>query len=210
MKNLYLIIINAVLFVAVVVLYILYFMGGKAPASVGKINSNDSVIMSIPKDGIVYINIDTVLQNYDMYHVLSVELQEKLKTSEAQFASKQQSFQKEVEDFQYKVDRGLLTRSEAEEQQQQLAMKQQSLYQLQDNLQMQLAEQEQVAQRKVLNSIMVYLDNLEKSGTFHYQFVLGTTFGGNILYANENKNITQAVIRGLNEEYQEEMDKKGK
>ena len=209
MKNLSLII-NAVLFVAVVVLYVLFFTGGKAPASMSEIQKNDTSSLSLAREGIVYINIDTVLQNYDMYHTLSNNLQEKLKTSEAQLAEKQKSFQKEVSDFQYKVERGLLTRSEAEIQQQQLAQKEQSLYQLQNDLQMQLAEEEQVAQNKVLNSIMVYLDKLEETGTYQYQFVLGTTFGGNILYADENKNITEAVIKGLNEEYKKTIEKQNK
>ena len=75
---------------------------------------------------------------------------------------------------------------------------------------MQLAEEEQVAQNKVLNSIMVYLDKLEETGTYQYQFVLGTTFGGNILYADENKNITEAVIKGLNEEYKKTIEKQNK
>ena len=209
MKNLSLII-NGVLFVAVVVLYVLFFTGGKAPSAMNEARKNDTSSLAMAQEGIVYINIDTVLQNYDMYHALSNNLQDKLKTSEAQLATKQQAFQKEVSDFQYKVDRGLLTRSEAEQLQQQLAQKEQSLYQLQNNLQMQLAEEEQVAQRKVLNSIMVYLDNLEESGAYQYQFVLGTTFGGNILYADENKNITGAVIKGLNEEYQKTVEKKDK
>jgi len=209
MKNLSLIL-NAVLFVAVIVLYILFFVGGKAPIAVGAMNRNDTTSLSGTQSGIVYINIDSVLQKYDMYHALSDNLQEKLKTSEAQLATKEQSLRREMEDFQYQVDRGLVTRSEAADLQQQLAQKEQSLYQLQNSLQMQLAEEEQVSQRKVLNSIMVYLENLEESGAYQYQFVLGTTFGGNILYADENKNITQAVIQGLNEEYKKTSEKRTK
>ncbi len=209
MKNL-LLILNAVLFVAVIVLYILFFTGGKAPVAVGAMNRNDTTSLSGTQSGIVYINIDSVLQKYDMYHALSDNLQEKLKTSEAQLAAKEQSLRREMEDFQYKVDRGLVTRSEAADLQQQLAQKEQSLYQLQNSLQMQLAEEEQVAQRKVLNSIMVYLENLEESGAYQYQFVLGTTFGGNILYADENKNITQAVVQGINEEYKKTSEKRTK
>ncbi len=209
MKNLSLIL-NAVLFVAVIVLYVLYFIGGKSPAATHETGKNDTSGVEIAQEGIVYINIDSVLQKYDMYHDLSGDLQDKLKTSEAQLATKEQSLRKEMEDFQYKVDRGLVTRSEAAELQQQLAQKEQSLYQLQNSLQMQLAEEEQVAQHKVLNSIMVYLESLERSGAYQYQFVLGSTFGGNILYADESKNITQAVVRGLNEEYKVTREQKEK
>ena len=72
---------------------------------------------------------------------------------------------------------------------------------------MQLAEKEQVAQRKVLNSIMEYLKSLEETGETNYQFVLGTNFGGNVLYAHDNMDITHSVIQGLNEVYAKTKDK---
>ena len=148
------------------------------------------------------MNIDSVLNNYDMYADIQVELQAKMKTSEAQLASQQSSLQKDAQDFQYKIDRQLVTRAEAEKIQQELMAKEQSLYQLQQSLQMELAESEQVAQRKVLNSIMEYLAGLEEAD--EYQYILGTTFGGNILYANEGLNITKAVVQGINKRYNEE------
>jgi len=208
MKNLSLIL-NAVLFAAVIFLYLFVFVIDSDEKSGTKTVrvANDSTLAAIAERGIVYINIDSVLNNYDMYFDIQADLQEKLKTSDAQLTSQQQKLQKEMEDFQYKIDRGLVTRAEAGELQQQLAQKEQALYQLQQNLQMQLAEEEAVAQRKVLNSIMEYLEKLEKSGIYQYQFVLGTTFGGNILYANEEMNITDVVSEGLNEEYRNAKEK---
>jgi outer membrane protein len=73
---------------------------------------------------------------------------------------------------------------------------------------MQLAEEQQVAQRKVINALMEYLKSLEKTGTYNYQFILGTTFGGNILYANEGLDISDIVVKGLNEEYAKTKEKK--
>ncbi|MBN1599622.1 MAG: OmpH family outer membrane protein [Bacteroidales bacterium] len=201
MKNLSTII-NAVTLAAVLVLYILFFKGSGKETEVGDHTVKDS----LPEvaGGIVYINIDTVLNSYEMYFDIQADLQDKLKTSEAQLAGKEKSLRKEMEDFQYKIDRQLVTRSEAAEIQQQLMQKEQALYQLQNNLQLQLAEEEQVAQRKVLNSIMEYLKSLES--TESYQFVLGTTFGGNILYAHEDLNITKMVINGLNEKYRRDKE----
>jgi outer membrane protein len=200
MKNLSLIL-NGILLAAVIVLYVLFFTSKGRSSSALKGKGSDSSMAALAQSGIVYINIDSVLNKYDMYFDIQADLQEKLKTSEAQLASKEQTLRKEMEDFQYKVDRGLVTRNEAAELQQQLAQKEQGLYQLQNSLQVKLAEEEQVAQRKVLNSIMEYLKRLEGSGTYQYQYVLGTTFGGNILYANEDMNITEAVVEGINEEY---------
>lgn len=197
MKKLSLVL-NAVLLVAVAGLYTWFILDKKSNSDTA-VSSGDEMPVEISGEGIVYINIDSVLSKYDMYFDLQTELQSKLKVSEAQLASKEKTLRKEMEDFQYKIQRQLITRSDAEKQQQELAKKEQDLYQLQNNLQRQLAEEEQVAQRKVLNSIMEYLKSLE--GNKKYKFVLGTTFGGNILYANKNLNITREVIEGINSSY---------
>ncbi len=197
MKNLSLIL-NAVLLVAVIALYVLFFTGKKVETNV-KNDSDSTAELPVAQGGIVYVDIDSVINGYDMYVDIQQELQQKLKTSEAQLASKEKVFRKEAEDFQYKIDRGLVTRTEAAELQQQLAVKEQELYQLQQQLQYQLAEEGQVAQRKVINAIMEYLKELEEAD--EYQFVLGATFGGNILYANEQLNVTKEVTQGLNNAY---------
>jgi outer membrane protein len=201
MKNLSLIL-NAILFIALVVLYVLFFKGQKS----NPVNETTSGISKpITKGGIVYINIDSVLNNYDMYVDIQSELESKLKVSEAQLANQENTLRKEADDFQYKVDRQLVTSSEAKNLQQTLMKKEQDLYQLQSNLQAKLAEEQQVAQRKVLNSIMEYLESIEAQK--EYQFVLGTTFGGNVLYANKDLNITHEVIKGINEKYQSTKEK---
>jgi outer membrane protein len=202
-KNLSLIL-NGVLLVAVLVLYVLFFTSKKVSAKEDN-SENTALAQAISQGQIVYINIDSVLGKYNMYVDLQDELQGKLKISEDQLANQERDLRKEYEDFQYKVGKQLVTRSEAEQIQQNLARKEQELYQLQNNLQGKLAEEQQVAQHKVINSITEYLESLE--GKENYQFVLGTSFGGNILYANKNLNITEAVVNGLNEKYTTEKAK---
>ena len=55
--------------------------------------------------------------------------------------------------------------------------------------------------RQVINAIMEYLK--ENSSQLNYKYVLGTSFGGNILYANDSLDITRNIIKGLNEKYQQ-------
>jgi outer membrane protein len=198
MKNISLIL-NAVLAAAIIVLYVLFFTSGKSTAK--KSDSAGMPEIPVAVNGIVYVNIDTVLSKYDMYTDIKNELESKLQISEGQLAAKEKSLRKEMEDFQYKIDRQLITRAEAATVQQELVKKEQDFYQLQNNLQMQLTEEQNVAQRKVINSLMEYLKSLENSDQYNYQYILGTTFGGNILYANENLNISDVVVQGLNAEY---------
>jgi len=202
MKNLPTIL-SSVALAAVIALAILFFLDKKGSSGSDK-SAEESIALPSADGGIVYLNIDSVLNNYDMYTDIQFELEAKMKTSEAQLVTQQNSLQKAAQDFQYKIDRQLVTRAEAEKIQQELMAREQSLYQLQQSLQMELAESQQVAQRKVLNSIMEYLANLEEAD--EYQFILGTTFGGNILYANEGLNITKAVVQGINAKYNAEKD----
>ena len=205
MKNISLIL-NAVLVVAVIVLYLLFFNARK---SVGKsVVTSDTMAVPMAQKGIVFVNIDSVLSKYDMYTDVIADLQAKATNSENQLRTKEQAFRKEADEFQYNIDHGLLKRSEMEQKQQELMAKQQDLYKLQNNLQMQLSEEQQVAERKVITTIVEYVNSLEASNEYNYEFVLSTTYGGNILYGKRNLNISNMVVDGLNEEYRKTQEKK--
>jgi outer membrane protein len=204
MKNLSLIL-NGILLVAVIVLFILV-LGIKKQLNPSA-DDSENTILPTTGQSIVYIDIDSVMSQYNMSKDITAELQGKAQVSENQLISQEKTLRKEAEDFQYKIDRGLLTRTQAEQVQQGLAMKEQEFYQLQNKLQMQLAEEQQVAQRKVLNAIMDYLKALETSSNHQYQYILGNSFGGSILYANQSLNITKQIAEGLNKEYEKANQK---
>ncbi len=201
-------ILNIAIIVAVAVLYVLYFLGGKTASKGADKQEDISLNTGEFSKAIYYINFDTVLANYDMYLDLQDQLEKMAKTSEAELAAKDKMFQKEVADYQAQMQKGLLLRSEAQEREQQLATIQQQLLTLQENLRLDLTEQQVVANRKVLDSIMKYLAEIQHE--YNYKIVLGTQFGGGVLYADRELDITQKVIRGLNENYKKERAKKEK
>jgi outer membrane protein len=95
-----------------------------------------------------------------------------------------------------------VTRSEAQNIEQQLYVKQQDLVKLQQELSEEINEQQVVMNRQVINAIMEYMK--ESSAAFNYKYVLATSFGNTVLYANDSLDITQSVVAGLNEKYQKE------
>lgn len=155
-----------------------------------------------PNYGIVYVDIDTIYSKFEMYKDLMDELDVKAKQSQAKLGAKQDAYQKAVKDYQYKVQHGLLMPSEAQQMEQNLGAQQQDYYQLQNDLQNELQQQNAIAQRKVLDYIMVYLKEVKK--IHGYNYVLAYSFGSGVLYANENFNITNSVIDGLNKKYKAE------
>ena len=196
-------ILNIVLAIAVVALYVLYFTGIGSP---NKKSSFEGLPAGSANGGsIFYVQIDTVLSHFDMATDLSGELQSKFNASESEFQAKQKAYQNDVNDYQYKAQRGLITRSEAQTAEQELYAKQQNLAKLQQDLSQDLQEKQTVMNRQVINAIMEYLK--QNSSQLNYKYVLGTSFGGNILYANDSLDITKNIITGLNENYQETKKK---
>ena len=66
---------------------------------------------------------------------------------------------------------------------------------------MQLSEEEQVMYRQVLNEVMDYLK--EYNAEYNYKYIFSNSFGGVLLYTDNTLNITQDVLKGLNESYAE-------
>lgn len=195
-------VLNIVLAVAVIVLYVLHFTGMGTSKKMSY-----SALPAGTADGtdIFYVQIDSVISKFDMATDLSGELETKYKSSEAALQSRQESYQKDVSDYQYKVQRGLVTRTDAQAIEQQLYTKQQDLLKLQQDLSSEITEKQTVMNRQVINAIMEYLK--DNSNQFNYKYVLGTSFGGNILYANDSLDITNNIVKGLNEQYQKSKKK---
>ncbi|HPD95584.1 MAG: OmpH family outer membrane protein [Bacteroidales bacterium] len=186
---------NIVLTLAVIALFVLFFTSRKNVVSNGTIALPDSTI----KSPIAWVDMDTILNSYDMYYDMKAELEQSSKKLEEELNAKSKSFEKEANDFQNKVQKGLITRSEAQQLQNALAQKEQELYNLRDNMRMQLSEEEQVKLRKIHNSITEYIKeyNVAKG----YSVVLSYSFGGQVLYGHPSIDITKEVIKGLNEKY---------
>lgn len=195
-------IINVILLVAVAVLYVLYFTRPGVSEKRRTLQVRDTSQVSAPK--IVYVNIDTVLANYDMFADYQNKLKEKQKSSEAKLGARSQTWQNKVTDYQNNLKRGLITRSEAQKIEQQLSQEQQELVKLKNDLSSKLMDEQQVSYRKVMFSIVDYMKGY--SQLHHYQYVLSTTAGGNLLFGDKNLNVTKEVIQGLNLKYKPVRD----
>jgi outer membrane protein len=156
--------------------------------------------------GIAYIEIDSVIANFDMAKDKTAELEEKTKNSEAELASKSQAFDRDVRDFQNKVQKGLVTRATAAEMEQTLQQQQQTLLARRDEMAYNLNEESIVAQRQVLEYINTFL--VEFNADRGYQYILARQFPGPVLYSDTTLDITAEVIAGLNAKYSAEKAKK--
>ena len=123
---------------------------------------------------------------------------------EADFAGRTESFYQRVQDAQYKFEKGLVTRAEAEQLQQQLGTEEQSLMTLQNQYAQELQEEGLVRNRRMLDMIEQYVNEL--SQTTGYSYVYSYSFGGNLIYGAEAYNITTQVVAGLNEKFKTDSE----
>ena len=201
MKN-FLPISNVILAIAVVILFILYF------------NSGDEIIKSenqLPKSEqlnqnngervrIAYINTDTLLVKYNLSKDLNEELLKKQEDARTNLNEEARTLDSEMREFQRKIqNNGFLTRERAQSEQQRLLDKEQKLKDLNTKLSNDIVSRQQEISNQLLDTITNYLDemNLEKK----YDLILSTTVGGNILYAKKGMDITNEVLKELNQRY---------
>jgi outer membrane protein len=187
----------AVLFVAVACLFFLHFTGNKDGKSAKESNQNE-----VQSQGIAFVNIDSVIFKFDMFFDRRADLMEKQKKAEAEYNSKENLLKKNAADAQEKVNKGLVTRAQASEMEQALYQQQQELLALQQKLQSDLAEEEQVMNRQIVDYITSYLE--ENKSQYNYQFILGKSFGSPVLYGDSGLDITQKVLEALNLKYKQE------
>ena len=150
---------------------------------------------SAPQAGsIVYIQLDSIVAKYDMFNDLKSELEEKVQKLQNELQSKGRAFERDVKDFQNKIQKGLMTQSEAEEKNRILGNRQADLQNLSAQKEAEIQEENTVMMNKVMDAIETFVKkyNEEKK----YSMIITGVFEG-----DPNLNITNDVIEGLNEEY---------
>jgi outer membrane protein len=154
---------------------------------------------SQPSGRIVYVNTDTLLNNYEYYKDVVKEFENKRFALENELQRKGQSFQNEVALFQRRAQAGGMTQEQAQTTQLQLQKKEQDIMLYRDNAAGNLGQEQAKKTDQLLTNIQDYLKKYNKSDK--YDMVIGYSKGGGVLYAKEDLDITQDVLKGLNEEY---------
>ena len=151
---------------------------------------------------IVFFNIDAVMDGYDMSNDLNSVFETKASGIQAEIDRRGKKLEKDANDFQNKVDKGLLTQSVANAQYQKLQQQQNEYQQYVVRKQQEMNEERQVMLNQIANAISEYVK--EYNETKHYALILTTS--GDILAApvvtgHESLDITDELLEGLNQAY---------
>jgi outer membrane protein len=197
MKNISLIV-NAVLGVAVIVLFILVLGGRKSNGAPGIHFGGDSTLtVKLP---IAYVNVDSLLLNYQFAKESNETLLKKQEDSRLDLNVQARQLQGEMAEFQRKLENNaFLSRERAEQEQNRLMRKEQDLQQLNAKLSQELMEVQQKISEQLRDTINAFLKEYNKDKK--YEMILSNTSSDNILLAGEGYDITGEVIAKLNERY---------
>lgn len=152
---------------------------------------------------IAYVQMDSLIANYNRYLDLSGEFETKATKVQSDLESRARRLQNEVMDFQEKVSKGLVTRSQAAQLQEQLEKKGADFETQRQDQVGTLSEEEQVMTNQVLHAIVSYVEKY--NADFRYKMILTTSGNSPILHADPALDITEEILTGLNEEYAAEQ-----
>ncbi len=214
-NNKVLYIINAILGIAVIVLFVLFFTEKKNESPLLSQDGNDSTKIEIVKPKIanntllkdakvVYVNADSLMKYAEFYKAMKKEAEAKKTKLESKYQAQGQAFQAEVQAFQQKAQ--TMSQEEGMQAQQALEMKQRQLqeasYQEQAKLEKEMINMNLNLDKKVNKFLKQYA--LSKG----YRFILTYSPNSDLLYANDSLDVTSEVANGLNEMYLSEKASK--
>jgi len=190
-------ILNVIILIGLIVLYVLFFT--KKEKTEGNAQVQYVPAVSSGSGSIAFVNSDLVLEKYELVNKLTDQLEREQQKKDASFTAKQNAFEADAAYFQEQVEKQAISQESAQQIYEQLMMKQQELYELQDKYAAELAKKEIEMNVVLLDSVRNYLDRVNK--IYNFDYILSYNAAGNILFAKDTFDITRQIIDGLNREY---------
>ncbi|MCQ2139357.1 MAG: OmpH family outer membrane protein [Bacteroidales bacterium] len=154
------------------------------------------------KGAIVYFNLDRVIAEYDFANDQKAVLETKVQSIEQELNRRGNKLQSDANTFADKVNKGLLTRSVAEQQNAKLQQQQNDFQNYYAQKQQEMGEEQAVTMNQIADAINTFVAKFNEEK----QYAMIITTQGDILSApvvcaNPELDITDAIIAGLNAEY---------
>jgi outer membrane protein len=185
---------NVLLTLAVATLFFLHFSGKKGD---GGFSGSDSTSLAGRK--VVYVQVDSLLTKYDFFKDVRKDLESKRYKLDYDLSNRGKSLENEIAFFQQKAP--TMTMEQGRSVEEQLMKKQQDFVQYREREAQKLAQEELEKNEELYQQIYDYIDKYNDENEF--EFVLGYSRGGGILYANKQLDVTEKVLAGLNAAYGE-------
>lgn len=189
---------NVIIVIAIVILYVLHFTStSNTPVFTSASDSSHVVDASAQT---VYVNGDSLLENYEYFKKAKKDFEAKTSRTENEIAAKRSSLEKEFASYQQQA--ATLSADQRAKVEESLMRKEQELRSFGESAAAKLQEEQVAFNEKLFDKVSAYLKVHTKGK--NYKIVMNYTKGTGILYANDSLDITNEVLDGLNAEYKSE------
>lgn len=208
-------IVNIIFGAAIIILFVLYVKKDNVETTKNPVETEvDTTLDAIFADEemveanfpIAYVIVDSVMHNYLYYQQLEKKYQNMVMAEENKLQKKAEAFQKDVQDFQYQLDNRIITTADAQAKEAELTNRQQQLYAEQQQKQQELAQKEQKLLEQLIDSVNACIKFYNADGK--YKIILNNAYQSSVLYAEEELNITNDILKVMNARYNAAMQKK--
>ena len=196
-------IINIVLFIGLIALYSIHFLG---PDPEQGVSDSGQHMLGVERkideafQSIAIVDNEVLLEEYLLAVKMRADYEAEKLRLENDLERRQRNFQTEVERFQRDIERGHVSMAKAQILEQELMLQQQDIFQLGDTYRERLIRKEMEMNSALLDKIEDFLERYNRDKG--YDFILGYARGGGILHANKAHDITAEVLEQLNLEYE--------
>ena len=195
-------IINIILLIGLVLLYIFHFTGIGAKGGKSLANADAKAPVAVSENGlkIAYVNTDSLMAKYQYALDLDKQLKDFRTAKENSYKQQMTQFQKDYEAY-VKGGGENMTLSQQQAKEKELTERMQRLQNLEGELTQQVAEKTLQESEKMTNAVYNFIREYNAQNQ-QFDLILAKSFSSSpILYVNEGMDITDEIIKGLNEEY---------
>lgn len=190
--------IDAVLAVAIIVLF---FMIPGSSDSKTTSSTQTKETNSLP---IAFVRMDSLASQYEYFHDLNAQLNAEAEQNKKALSIKVVAMQKAAEDFQRRLRMNAFTSEEAARNEQERILKMQEEGQkLELSMSQALAVKQAEGNEKMYKIIQEQIAKMNKDGK--YRYILTNVGLENLLYADSALDITDEVVKYLNDHYNKEI-----
>ncbi|OJW84918.1 MAG: hypothetical protein BGO69_10260 [Bacteroidetes bacterium 46-16] len=197
-------VLSALSLIGVLILFGMHFSGKKTnePAQGARTSSATEMVNGAGR--IAYVNIDTLEAHYEYLKNKKDQFKKRQQDVDAELQRSAQQIQNDYMNVQKKAQANTLTQSEYEAAEKRLTQMQQSLETRKQVLTEQLLKEQDDFNKDLQLRLDKFLEGYNQDK--HFDYILSYSQGGSILFTNKELDITNDVIKGMNQAAKQNSD----
>ncbi len=193
-------VVSGVLAVAVIILFILHFT--TAPSTKEDSGRNLSALLndSTLNLPIAFVNVDSLLVNYNFASDLNESLLRKEESTRATLNQRENQINSAAQEFERKLrNNAFLSQERAQQEQERIMKMNQEYQQLAERLSQEFLIEQQRLNLQMEDTIKVRIEEFNKS--HNYEIIFSNISTSTLIFAQDKYDITDDVIQFLNNKY---------